>query len=87
VIELSQVEQNANAAYCKHKDQEDSFFCWTRHVTLHLLHTWVAVTLKHPRHIEAIQEVLAGQEANLQRVAEDNLDDVETGDAFLPSHF
>lgn len=86
MIELSQVEQHAYAADGEHKDKKDSFFCRTRHVTLHLLHARVAVTLKHSWHVEAIQEVLAGQEADLQRVAEHNLDDVETGDALLPSH-
>lgn len=87
MVELSQVEQHTYAAHCKHKDQKHGLFCGTRHVTLHLLHTWVAITLKHSWHIEAIQEVLAGQEADLQRIAEHNLDDVKPGDAFLPSHF
>lgn len=87
MVELSQVEQHTYATYCKHKDQEHCLFCGTRHITLHLLHTWVAITLKHPWHIEAIQKVLACQEANLQRIAEDHLNNIETGDAFLPSHF
>lgn len=87
MVELGQVEQNAYAAYSKHKDQEYSFFCWTRHVALHLLHTWVTVTLEHPWDVKAVQEVLAGQEANFQRVPEHHLDDVETGDALLPPYF
>lgn len=87
MVELSQVEQHTYAAYCKHKDQKHGLFCGTRHVTFHLLHTRVAITLKHPWHVEAVQEVLAGQEADLQRVAEHHLDDIESGDAFLPSHF
>ena len=87
MVELSQVEQHTNATHSKHKDQKHGLFCGTRHVTLHLLHTWVSVTLKHPWYVEAVQEVLAGQKADLQRVAEHHLDDVETRDAFLPSHF
>lgn len=87
VIELGQVEQHADAAHGKHEDQEDSFFCRTGHVALHLLHARVAVALKHPRHVEAVQEVLAGQEADLQRVAEHYLNDVEARNAFLTFHF
>lgn len=87
MVELSQVEQHTYATHCKHKDQKHGLFCGTRHITLHFLHTWVAVTLKHPWHVEAVQEVLPGQEADLQRVAEHHLDDVEAGYAFLPSHF
>lgn len=87
MVELSQVEQHTNATHREHKDQKHGLFCGTRHVTLNLLHTWVAVTLEHPWNVEAVQEVLAGQEADLQRVAEHNLDDVEAGNAFLSSHF
>lgn len=87
VVELGQVEQHTNATHSKHEDQEDSFFCRTGHVTLHLLHAGVAVALEHPRHVEAVQEVLAGQEADLQRIAEHHLDDVETRNTFLPFHF
>lgn len=87
MVELSQVEEHAYAAHGKHEDEEDRFFCWAGHVTLHLLHTGVAVTLKHPWHVEAVQEVLAGQEADLQGIAEHHLDDVEAGDAFLTPHF
>lgn len=77
MVELSQVEQHTNAAHCKHKDQEHGLFCGTRDVTLHLLHTRVTIALEHPRYVEAVQEVLAGQKADLQRVAENHLDDVE----------
>lgn len=87
MVELSQIEQHTYATYCKHEDQKHSLFCGTGDVTLHFLHTWVAIALKHPWNIEAIEEVLAGQEANLQRVAKHNLDDIKTGDAFLSSHF
>lgn len=87
MVELSQVEQHTYATYCEHEDQEHCLFCGTRHVTLHLLHTRVAVALEHPWHVETVQKVLACQETDLQRVAEDHLDDVETGDAFLSSHF
>lgn len=87
MIELCQVEQHTYATNCKHKDQKHSLFCGAGHVTLHLLHTWVAITLKHPWHVETVQEILARQEADLKRVAEHHLDDVETRDAFLPSHF
>lgn len=87
MVELSQVEQHTNAAHGKHEDQKHGLFRGSRHVTLHLLHARVAITLKHPWHVEAVQEVLAGQEADLQCVAEHHLDDVETGDAFLPAHF
>lgn len=87
MVELSQVEQHAYAADCEHKDQKHCLFCRTRHITLHLLHARVAITLKHSWHIEAIQEVLACQEADLQRIAKHDLDDVETGDAFLSSYF
>lgn len=87
MVELSQVEQHTYATHCEHKDQKHGLFCGTRHVTLHFLHTRVPITLKHPWHIEAIQEVLAGQEADLQCVAEHHLDYVETGDTFLPPHF
>lgn len=87
MVELSQIEQHTYATYCKHEDQENGLFRRTRHITLHFLHTWVAITLKHPRYIKAIQEVLASQEADLQRIAEHNLDDVEAGDAFLSSYF
>lgn len=87
MVELSQVEQHTYATYCKHKDQKHGLFCWPRHVALHLLHTGVAIAFKHPGHIETIQEVLACQEADLQRIAEHNLDDVEAGDAFLSFHF
>jgi len=86
VVELSQVEQHTNAAHCKHKDQKHGLFRGTRHVTLHLLHAWVAITLKHPWHIETVEEVLASQEADLQCVAEHHLDDIEPGDAFIPLH-
>lgn len=77
VVELSQVENHTYATYCKHKDQKHGLFCGPGHVTLHLLHTRVAIALKHPRHVEAVQEVLAGQKADLQRIAEHHLDDVE----------
>lgn len=78
MVELSQVEQHTYATYSKHKDQKHGLFCGTRYVTLHLFDTWIAITLKHPWHIEAIQEVLASQKADLQRIAEYHLDDVET---------
>lgn len=86
VVELSQVEQHTYAAHCKHEDQEHCLFRGPRHVALHLLHAWVAIALEHPRHVEAVQEVLASQEADLQSVAEDHLDDIEAGDAFLSPH-
>lgn len=87
VVELSQVKQHAYTTDRKHKDQKHCLFCRTRHVTLHFLHTRVAITLKHAWHIEAIQEVLTGQEANLQGIAENHLDDIKAGDTFLPPHF
>ncbi|CAG5878678.1 unnamed protein product [Menidia menidia] len=86
VVELGQVEQDADAAHREHEHQEDRLLRGPRHVALHLLHARVAVALEHPRHVEAVQEVLAGQEPDLQRVAEHHLDDVEAGDALLPTH-
>ena len=87
VVELSQVEQHADATDGKHKDQKHSLFCGTWYVTLDFLHAGITIALKHPRNVEAIQEVLACQEAYLQRIAEHHLDDVETGNAFLPPDF
>lgn len=87
MIELSQVEQHTYAAHCEHKDQKHGLFCGAGHITLHFLHAGVAIALKHPWHVEAVQEVLSSQEADLQRIAKHHLDDVETGDPFLPPHF
>lgn len=87
VVELSQVEQHTYATDREHKDQKHSLFCGTRHVTLDFLHTGIAIALKHPWNVEPIQEVLACQEAYLQRITEHHLDDVETGNTFLPPNF
>lgn len=87
VVKLSQVEQHAYSADSEHKDQEHSLLCGARHVTLHFLHAGVAITLKHPWNVKAVQEVLACQEAYLQGVAEHHLDDVEAGNALLPPNF
>lgn len=86
MVELSQVEQHTYAAHCEHEDQEHGLFRGPRNVALYLLYTRVAVALKHPWHVEAVQEVLAGQEADLQGIAEDHLDDIEAGDALLSPH-
>lgn len=84
VVELGQIEHHADAAHGEHEHQENRFFRGPGHVALHLLETWVAVALENPRHAEAVKEVLACQEANLQRVSEHHLYDVEAGDPFLP---
>lgn len=86
MVELGQVEHHADAAHRKHEHQENRFFCGTGHVALHLLQTWVAVTLENPRHTKAVKEVLACQEANLQCVSEHHLNDVKAGDPFLPAN-
>lgn len=84
MVELSQVEQHTYAADREHKDQKHSLLCGPRHVTLDFLHAGIAIALKHPWNVEAIQEVLACQEAYLQRITEHHLDDVEAGNTFLP---
>lgn len=86
MVEFSQVEHHANAADCKHEHQENRFFCRPGNVALYLLQTWVAVALENPRHTEAIKEVLACQEANLQCISEHHLNDVEARDPFLPTY-
>lgn len=86
MVELGQVEHYADAAHRKHEHQENRFFRGAGHVALHLLQTWVAVALENPRHTKAVKEVLARQEANLQCISKHHLNDVKTGDPFLPAN-
>lgn len=86
VVELSQIEHHADAAYRKHEHQENGFFSGSRDVALHFFEAWVAVTLKNPRHAETIEKILACQEANLQGIPENHLNDVKAGDPFLPAN-
>lgn len=86
VVQLGQVQHHADAADREHEHQEDRLLSGPRHIALHLLDARVAVALEDARHVEAIQEVLTGQEADLQGVAEDHLDDIEAGDALLPTY-
>ena len=65
VVELSQVQHHADATHRKHEHQENCFLRGPGHVALHLLETRIAVALENPRHAEAIEEILARQEADL----------------------
>lgn len=87
VIEFGQVQHHAKAAHGEHEDQEHGLLRGSGHVALDVFDARVAVALVHGRDVEPVQEILAHQKANLQRVPEHHLDDVKSGDALLPPHF
>lgn len=86
VVELSQVQHNANAAHRKHEHQEDRLLGGPRYIALHLLQARITVALEDAGNAETVQEVLACQETYLKCVAEHDLDYVEAGDAFLSTY-
>lgn len=79
MVELSQVEEDANATHGKHEDQEDCLLSGARHVTLHLFDARVAATLKDGWHIETVQKILSCQETDLQGIAENHLEQRKEG--------
>lgn len=87
VVELCQIQHHTDATDCKHEDQKHCLLCRPGNITLHIFYAGVSITLVHRRDIESIQEVLTHQKPYLQRISEHHLDDVEPGNALLPSHF
>lgn len=87
MIEFRQVQHHAKAADREHEDQEHGLLRRSGDVALDIFNAGVAITFIHRRDVESVQEVLTHQEADLQRVSENHLDDVKAGDALLSPHF